>query len=150
MEAPSRTSGNPDANVTRTIVGMSPSRTVHDRLILDPSCPLDTALAVIGGRWKGSILRWVAQEPRRPAELGRLIPNAPERVILRQLAELVEDGVLERRAGASPAAGTVYALSPRGRELGPALAALCAWGGEELARRGGGGDDDSPPTERAG
>jgi len=40
-------------------------------------CPVEAALAVIGGKWKGIILYHLKNDTRRFNELKRLIPETP-------------------------------------------------------------------------
>ena len=57
-------------------------------------CPIDAALSVIDGRWKGTILWRLADGPMRTAELRRSIPDITERMLIRHLHELVADGTI--------------------------------------------------------
>jgi DNA-binding HxlR family transcriptional regulator len=58
--------------------------------------PIDAALSVIDGRWKGTILWRLSAGPMRTSELRRSIPEITERMLIRHLHELVRDGVLIR------------------------------------------------------
>ena len=53
-------------------------------------CPIDTALTVIDGRWKGTILWRLQDGPMRTAELRRSIPDITERMLIRHLHDLVD------------------------------------------------------------
>ena len=53
-------------------------------------CPIDAALTVIDGRWKGTIMWRLLDGPMRTAELRRSIPDITERMLIRHLRELVE------------------------------------------------------------
>lgn len=59
-------------------------------------CPIDTLLSVIDGRWKGTILWRLLSGPMRTGELRRSIPEITERMLIRHLHEMVEDGILLR------------------------------------------------------
>ena len=59
-------------------------------------CPIDAALSVIDGRWKGTILWRLSDGPMRTSELRRSIPGIAERMLIRHLHELVDSGILER------------------------------------------------------
>ena len=56
-------------------------------------CPIDAALSVIDGRWKGTILWRLTDGPMRTAELRRSIPGITERMLIRHLHDLVADGI---------------------------------------------------------
>ncbi|GGU93151.1 hypothetical protein GCM10010182_05740 [Actinomadura cremea] len=58
------------------------------------------------------------------------MPDLSDKVLSDQLAQLVEAGVAERRRLRGRPVRTRYALTPRGRGLGPVLQALWDWGAE--------------------
>src|SRR4051794_13749298 len=60
-------------------------------------CLLDTALSVVDGRWKGTILWRLSAGPLRTSELRRSIPQITERMLIRHLQDLVRDGILLRQ-----------------------------------------------------
>lgn len=98
-------------------------------------CPVDAALGVIRGRWKGTILWRLEDGPLRTSQLRRSIPGISERMLIRHLHELVEDGVVERRDHGTVPPHVTYAVSPYGRTLAPLVWSLCAWGEEHLRRQ---------------
>ncbi|MCD4533164.1 helix-turn-helix transcriptional regulator [Nocardioides sp. cx-169] len=97
-------------------------------------CPVDTALAVIRGRWKGTILWLLSERPMRTSELRRRIPRISERMLIRHLQELVGDGVLDRHDAGTVPPHVTYSVSEYGRTLEPVVRALCSWGGDHLDR----------------
>jgi len=98
-------------------------------------CPIDAALSVIDGRWKGTILWRLADGPMRTAELRRSIPDMTERMLIRHLHELVADGIIERHDAGTVPPCVHYSISEYGKTLGPVLGALCDWGRKDMARR---------------
>lgn len=101
----------------------------------DNECPVDAALSVIGGKWKGSILwRLSSNGPMRPGELRRSILGVDERVLARQLGELVDDGIVDRHEASGFPLHVTYELSDYGRTVGPVVEQLCAWGRSHQAR----------------
>ena len=98
-------------------------------------CPIDAMLSVIDGRWKGTILWRLSEGPMRTSELRRSIPEITERMLIRHLHELVQDGILIRhQAGAVPPC-VHYSISPYGQTLLPVLEVICAWGRRHLKTR---------------
>jgi DNA-binding HxlR family transcriptional regulator len=95
-------------------------------------CPIDAALSVIDGRWKGTILWRLLDGPMRTNELRKSIPEITERMLLRHLRELTDAGILERRQERGFPLRVRYSLTPYGRTLVPVLEVLCAWGREHL------------------
>lgn len=125
---------------------MSPSRS---RLLPPPGtiehCPVDTALAVVRGQWKGTILWLLSDRPMRTSELRRRIPNISERMLIRHLQELVADGVLLRHDAGTVPPHVTYSVSEYGRTLEPVVQALCSWGAEHLDRQGADRPDSGQP-----
>jgi DNA-binding HxlR family transcriptional regulator len=98
-------------------------------------CPVEFALDVIGGKWKTVILARLKAAPMRYGELRRAVPALADKMLTQRLRELEESGLIER-AEVNGSSG--YAVTPRGRSLGPALEALYAWGvtqGKEVGAR---------------
>lgn len=97
-------------------------------------CPIDTALTVIDGRWKGTIMWRLQDGPMRTAELRRSIPDITERMLIRHLREMVDAGILDRHDAQTVPPCVHYSISDYGRTLGPVLELLCAWGRTHMAR----------------
>lgn len=101
-------------------------------------CPIDVALSVIDGRWKGTILWRLLDGPMRTSELRRSIPEITERMLVRHLQQLTESGILDRcedRDGDHGKPVRVrYSISPYGMTLVPVLDVLCTWGRKHLQR----------------
>lgn len=91
-------------------------------------CPVEAALDVIGGRWKGVILFHLLEGPRRFNELRRLLPKVTQRMLTLQLRELETDGVVHREVFAQVPPRVDYSLTPFGNSLRPILGDLRAWG----------------------
>lgn len=101
----------------------------------DQYCPLSRALDVIGERWTVLIVRELLAGPRRYTDLHADLPGVSSDVLAARLKEMEHDGLVTRRRLPPPAAAAVYELSPRGRDLLPALTALADWGAPDLAER---------------
>ncbi|CAJ1494046.1 helix-turn-helix domain-containing protein [[Mycobacterium] kokjensenii] len=98
------------------------------------ACPIDAALSVVDGRWKGTILWRLSDGPMRTAELRRSIPGISERMLIRHLRELVDDGIIDRHDAGTVPPCVHYSISAYGATLGPVLQALCDWGRIHLSR----------------
>jgi DNA-binding HxlR family transcriptional regulator len=98
-------------------------------------CPIDTALTVIDGRWKGTILWRLLDGPMRTAELRRSIPDITERMLIRHLHELVDAGIIERHDAHTVPPRVHYSISDYGMTLAPVLERLCDWGRKHMARK---------------
>ena len=98
-------------------------------------CPIDSALSVIDGRWKGTIMWRLLDGPMRTAELRRSIPDITERMLIRHLREMVDDGILDRHDARTVPPCVYYSISEYGMTLGPVLASLCDWGRTHMERK---------------
>jgi DNA-binding HxlR family transcriptional regulator len=97
-------------------------------------CPIDTMLSVIDGRWKGTILWRLYAGPMRTSELRRSIPEITERMLIRHLHELVQDGIVVRRQERVVPPCVRYSISNYGLTLVPVLEVICGWGRLHLKR----------------
>lgn len=112
-----------------------------------PSVPAERTLKVIGGRWKVYVLYFLFEKPHRLSELRRRIPGVSQKVLVQQLRELEEHGIVKRRIFAEVPPRVVYSATRLGLSLKPIVDALCDWGkrhANELAEL------DTPPSRAAG
>jgi DNA-binding HxlR family transcriptional regulator len=102
----------------------------------DHPCPVEAAMDVIGGRWKGVILyHLLARGSLRFGELRRLLPpRATQQAVTNQLRELEADGVVHREVYQQVPARVEYSLTPLGESLKLLLFGLCEWGKEYQAQ----------------
>lgn len=95
-------------------------------------CPIDSMLSVIDGRWKGTILWRLSGGPMRTGELHRSIPGITQRMLIRHLQDLVQDGILVRRQESTVPPCVYYSISKYGMTLLPVLEVICTWGRSHL------------------
>jgi len=95
-------------------------------------CGLARALELVGERWALLIVRDLAVRPRRYTDLLDGLRGIPTSMLSTRLKELEQGGVIERRVAPAPRRGIVYALTPDGRGLEPAVLALGRWGTSRL------------------
>ena len=100
------------------------------------SCPVETTLKVIGGKWKVLIIHCLLEEPRRFGELARCLGTISPRILVQQLRELEEDGVVVRKNYGELPLRVEYSLSALGATLAPILYAMSDWGEAFEARSG--------------
>lgn len=70
----------------------------------------------------------------RPGELRRQIPGVSEAVLLRQVNELVADGLVDRVDHGTMPLHVTYEISSYGATAGPLVEQLCAWGRAHQSR----------------
>jgi DNA-binding HxlR family transcriptional regulator len=102
------------------------------------NCPLTAAWAAVGGKWKLTILYWLAERPRHFAALRRQLDavsdGISQKVLAQQLRELIADGIVVRqRTGATPAP-VIYSLTEYGGSVLPMLEMVRLWGKHHLER----------------
>jgi DNA-binding HxlR family transcriptional regulator len=103
-----------------------------------PNVPaIETALAVIGGKWKILILTHLVPGKQRFGELKRLMPQISEKMLIQQLRELETDGLVERITYGTVPPKVEYSFSPYGRSLCETIQALMVWGEQHGSRVGG-------------
>ena len=100
----------------------------------NPPCGLDVAVAVVGGKWKPLILYHLRPGPRRFGDLKRLVAGISEKVLIQQLRELAEMGVLTRHDHQEVPPKVDYTMTAFGMTLVQALMPLCEWGTEHRAK----------------
>lgn len=103
---------------------------------LERSCPVRTALDVLAGRWKPSILEQLASGPKRFRDLAMAIDGISNQSLSVQLKELVADGVVVQDIVDREVNGNgSYLLSQEGEALAPIMDDLTKWGQRYLERR---------------
>lgn len=94
----------------------------------DGRCPVEIALELIDGKWKGVALYHLLGETLRFNELRRRVPNVTQRVLTKQLRELERDGLVIRTVYAEVPPRVEYRLTELGESLRPIILALRQWG----------------------
>jgi DNA-binding HxlR family transcriptional regulator len=89
---------------------------------------IDEALKVLEGRWKMIILfHLFSGGTRRFSELERSISGITQKMLIQQLRELEQDGIVERNVHPVVPPRVEYSLTDLGRLLVPALDELLIW-----------------------
>jgi len=99
------------------------------------NCPLARALDLIGERWTVLILRDLFLDGARKfqdfeSSLSGISPNT----LSARLKRLEDGGIIERRFYEEHPPRAEYVLTAKGRELGPVMKALRAWGERHTKR----------------
>jgi DNA-binding HxlR family transcriptional regulator len=98
-----------------------------------PVLPAERALKVIAGRWKAIILYHLFDGPKRLSELKRQVPDVSQKVLIQQLRELEEHGLVHREIFRQVPPRVDYSATALGLSLEPVLRALCDWGQRHAA-----------------
>ncbi len=97
-------------------------------------CGIATAFDVIGDRWAALIVRDLLLGSLRFGELAEGLPGIGTNTLAARLKDLEGSGVVRRQLLPLPDRGTVYELTPYGRELEPILMGLGRWGTRSMGR----------------
>ena len=93
-----------------------------------PSCPVQTCVQLIGGRWKILILRDLLSGTKRFGELQRSVGDISQKVLTSALREMEADGLVIRRVYPEVPPRVEYLLSEAGMSLRPVIEAMWTWG----------------------
>lgn len=91
-------------------------------------CGIDVTLALVGGKWKASILWHLAQETMRFSDLQRQFSDITRKMLTQQLRELEADGLVHREVYPQVPPKVEYSLTEVGRTLFPVLDLMGDWG----------------------
>nr|WP_321467410.1 winged helix-turn-helix transcriptional regulator [uncultured Desulfobulbus sp.] len=92
------------------------------------SCGIDLTLAVVGGKWKASILWHLAHGTMRFSELQRQFADTTRKMLTQQLRELEADGLVHREVYPQVPPKVEYSLTAKGQSIFPILKQMCDWG----------------------
>lgn len=93
-----------------------------------PACPVETALTLIGNKWKVLILRDLTPGTKRFGELKRSIGGVSQKVLTAQLRDMEESGLVNRKVYAEVPPRVEYSLTELGQSLRPVLDSMQRWG----------------------
>nr|WP_207837919.1 helix-turn-helix domain-containing protein [Williamsia soli] len=97
-------------------------------------CPVEVAIAVLGGAWKMTIIKHLLEGPLRYGELRRRVGSVTPRVLTRQLRELEHDGIVVRHAYAEVPPRVEYSLTSTGEGLKAFALELNQWGDDYIKK----------------
>jgi DNA-binding HxlR family transcriptional regulator len=91
-------------------------------------CPrYELAIALLGKRWTGLIIKVLLSGPQRFTDLVGVIPNLSAKMLTERMKELEKEGIVLRKVYPETPVKIEYVLTPKGRELAPALEAIQSW-----------------------
>lgn len=93
------------------------------------NCPLGLTLGVIGGKYKVMIIWFLCQNKiLRYNELQKIINGVTPKMLISQLRELEDDGIIERKVYPVVPPKVEYSLTAKGESLIPILLEMRKWG----------------------
>ncbi|MDI3487097.1 MAG: hypothetical protein PWQ50_2317 [Methanolobus sp.] len=94
----------------------------------DYGCPVEATLGVIGGKWKPLILWQLKEDVLRYNTLQQMLPGISPRMLTKQLRELEDDAIVNRKMYPEIPPRVEYSLTDFGKTIIPVLEALAQWG----------------------
>jgi len=88
---------------------------------------------VLHGKWKSTLLNFIARGVQRPSALLRSIPGATRRVLNLQLNELEQHGLLSKTVFSELPPRVEYHLTSLGESIMPVVEVMERWGNEHRA-----------------
>ncbi len=92
------------------------------------ACPAETAISLLGSKWKLLILRELFKGTRRFGELSRAVPDISQKMLTQQLRQMEGDGLVGRKIYPEVPPRVEYSLTGIGMSLQPVLDAMHKWG----------------------
>ncbi|EOS62166.1 hypothetical protein C815_00057 [Firmicutes bacterium M10-2] len=93
-----------------------------------PECPVATAVALIGGKWKLLIIRNLKKRPWRFNELQRDLEGISQKVLTDSLKQMINDGLVYREDYHENPPRVDYGLTELGKAMMPIIDALADFG----------------------
>ena len=90
-------------------------------------CPVALASEIFAERWTPLILRELLSGARRFADIHRGVPRISRNLLCQRLDSLAHSGIIDRKQIGNRR-GFEYKLTDAGREFGPVIESLGAWG----------------------
>ncbi|WP_411029633.1 winged helix-turn-helix transcriptional regulator [Spongiimicrobium sp. 3-5] len=99
-------------------------------------CALTRAMNIIGSKWKPLIIYLIGtkngNKPLRFGKINAILHYISKRVLVEQLKELEQDGLLIRKKFKEIPPRVEYSLSEKGMALLPVLDRICEWSDSEM------------------
>lgn len=95
-----------------------------------PACPVETALSLMGDRWKMLIVRDLLTGTKRFGELKKSLTGITQKVLTQHLRAMEESGLVHRKVYAEVPPRVEYSLTDVGCSLKLIHDAMWQWGEE--------------------
>ena len=90
-------------------------------------CPAESAMVVLGGKWRVGIIHQLQQGATRFNALKEHLPGITQKMLTQQLRHLQRFGIIERRQLERIPPHVEYSLTPLGKKVFPLLAQITEW-----------------------
>lgn len=93
-----------------------------------PACPVETALHIMGDRWKLLIVRELLNGTKRFGELKKSLGSISQKVLTQHLRHMEGNGLVNRKVYAEVPPRVEYSLTETGMSLKSVHDAMWQWG----------------------
>jgi len=100
------------------------------------NCPVTHFLNKVGGKWKTLVLYAISKNYNRFSMLQKIIPLISKQMLINQLRELEEDGIIERTIYAEIPPRVEYKITAYGHSMMPIIITIQDWGIQDLKMQG--------------
>ncbi len=91
-------------------------------------CPkYEKAIAILGKKWTGLILRSLMEGPRRFTEISTYVSGLSDRLLSQRLQELEQEAIVKRVVYTGRPVVIEYSLTEKGQDLREAVVAIQRW-----------------------
>ncbi len=90
-------------------------------------CPIERGMRIVGGKWTGSILWHLKDDPVRFNDLSRMIGGASKKMIAERLRQLEAQGLVRREVANTKPVSVLYEITGLGRTALGFLDELRRW-----------------------
>lgn len=97
-------------------------------------CPVTYCMNRIGGKWKPVIIYLLRKDCNRFSMLQKAIPAISKQMLVNQLRELEEDGLVERKIYAEIPPRVEYKITVYGKSLFPVIDMMQEWGLKQMKK----------------
>ena len=80
-------------------------------------CPVEYTVGIISDKWKVLIIRDLLEKEKRYSELMKSVVGISDKVLAKNLRELEQDGIINRKVYAVVPPKVEYSLTEKGQEL---------------------------------
>lgn len=100
---------------------------MENEIFICHNCPMTRPMATIGSKWKPNIIYTIGLKTLRFGDIFARVEMISKKVLTEQLKELVEDGIVQRKAFQEVPQRVEYALTEKGIDLLKILNQLSLW-----------------------
>ena len=104
-------------------------------LTVKQACPIELAMHIMGGKWKGIILSLLSKSPMYYNAMRREIPGVTQRILTLQLRDMEKNGLIEREETNDNPKRVLYYLTELGESFIPILKSLEKWGNAYISKQ---------------